>query len=863
MAALYAGLKRNHDHMLDLRHSVSEATSRDLSPYDREERPTNTPRATLDRSGLHGDVSEDSASFRTFDASSSIVLIGVRGAGKSSLGVLAATAYSRRLVEIDRSFFDTTGITPRDYRKTRGAEEFYKRHASVLAHTLNTHNTNSVIICGFADLEHDGATLLRTYAKTHPVFHVTRDAMGIQSYLQVWSVDRVQRLLRDTGPLLRSCTNFEFFNLTELLAAPAEQGVPDVTRSDGLFLTLKRVERDFLRLLRNVLGDRDRIPSHQSAYPLSQIFVHERPSTICTQVDLEDIVRRTADLDDIQVGADAIEILIAMSTSDHGPPHEDLLLSIAEAFAVVRRSTIIPIILTVAPAQRDGELKQQYMCLTSYCLRFGPEYVTVALPPNGDTVNVRALLGGKGRTIMIGECDMDSRPKNGWLDEECLKLYCRGDSLGFDIVRVRMPADSTDDNFGIPIFLDRANRLRLRPLLTAYNTGKHGRTSLCFNKILTPVTAPGSHNSMTARGKIAITAPDIFSALFATFVYEPLHFFIYGASVDFSLSPVMHNAAYRACGMQHTYSKHSSPDLKDFEMLCQQPDFGGAAVVQPYKTGVLPLLKGLSSHAKAIGAVNTILPVREFVQDSRMPTSTQLLLQANKSGPVKALYGDNTDWIGMRACLRRGLSPANTVRPHSTALICGAGGQARSAVYAMLSLGVRTVFVCNRNADHAHELARHYNSLLKDQSVGVVDPAESGKYRVRVLNSFASTWPKDARHPSMILSSIPTQAADGSPTNFTLPADWLKSPTGGVLVELAYRPMVTPIVKQVRALAHKGWILMDGFDVLPEQAFAQFELFTGRRAPRKVMRDEVLRRYREEQQSMSAACNLDPNPPAS
>lgn len=81
-------------------------------------------------------------------------------------------------------------------------------------------------------------------------------------------------------------------------------------------------------------------------------------------------------------------------------------------------------------------------------------------------------------------------------------------------------------------------------------------------------------------------------------------------------------------------------------------------------------------------------------------------------------------------------------------------------------------------------------------------------------------------------------------------------------MQLAYRPMVTPLVQQMRAQAHKGWIFMDGFDVLPEQAFAQFELFTGRRAPRKLMRDEVIKRYREEQSQQGlSAQNRDPNPP--
>lgn len=70
--------------------------------------------------------------------------------------------------------------------------------------------------------------------------------------------------------------------------------------------------------------------------------------------------------------------------------------------------------------------------------------------------------------------------------------------------------------------------------------------------------------------------------------------------------------------------------------------------------------------------------------------------------------------------------------------------------------------------------------------------------------------------------------------------------------QLSYNPMVTPFVLQMRPEAKRGWILMDGFDHLPEQAFAQFELFTGRRAPRKLMRDVVLDHYRNQQSKQDA-----------
>jgi shikimate 5-dehydrogenase len=343
-----------------------------------------------------------------------------------------------------------------------------------------------------------------------------------------------------------------------------------------------------------------------------------------------------------------------------------------------------------------------------------------------------------------------------------------------------------------------------------------------------------------------VTAKERSEALFASFIHEPMQFLIYGANVSFSLSPAMHNAAYQVMGMPHSYRTHSASTLEDFATLVQEHDFGGAAIVQPFKTKTLPMMDLLSPHARAIGALNTVIPLRDETVIASITSEVGIFRDRNRTGPVKALYGDNTDWIGIRACIRRGLSPANTVRPQTTGLVCGAGGMARAAIYAMISLGVQNIFVCNRTKGNAEELAEHYNRQLHTNGIAELSAANAANTSVTALESLHSEWPQNMRHPTMIVSTIPTQTLDGMPTNFTLPPDWLSSRTGGVVVELAYMPIVTPLVLQVQHMQSRGWILMDGLDMLPEQAFAQFELFTGRRAPRKLMRDEVFKHYTED-----------------
>jgi hypothetical protein len=184
---------------------------------------------------------------------------------------------------------------------------------------------------------------------------------------------------------------------------------------------------------------------------------------------------------------------------------------------------------------------------------------------------------------------------------------------------------------------------------------------------------------------------------------------------------------------------------------------------------------------------------------SRKPES---LLEKNRAGPIIAFYGENTDWIGINTCISRNLSPVNTVNSHTTGLVLGAGGMARATIYAMIRLGVRTIFLNNRTYDKAEEVASHFNNLSSQNnsmangpeqsewdrlSKNLVKPHDHFEYRptIRVLESNDEPWPADTDAPTIIVSSLPGRdPGTGSIIENTIPENWLTSQTGGVAIEV-------------------------------------------------------------------------------
>jgi shikimate dehydrogenase len=261
---------------------------------------------------------------------------------------------------------------------------------------------------------------------------------------------------------------------------------------------------------------------------------------------------------------------------------------------------------------------------------------------------------------------------------------------------------------------------------------------------------------------------------------------VLGWPVAHSRSPAIHNAALAALGLSdwHYQRLPVPPELfAETAGALGQSGFRGANVTIPHKHAALALADTASDAARAIGAANTLT----FSDD----------------GTIAA---ENTDAPGLIAAL--GEAPRGV-----RALVLGAGGSARAAVWALLQAGAAEVSVWNRTPERAQALA----SDLGARAVRQPEAAE-------LLVNCTSVGLK--------AQNVERSATDDEALN-QLGLTFDQVGNYAYVVDFVYRPGSTELL----AAAHQhGARTLDGLDVLVAQGALSLELWTGRPAPLAVMR---------------------------
>lgn len=274
----------------------------------------------------------------------------------------------------------------------------------------------------------------------------------------------------------------------------------------------------------------------------------------------------------------------------------------------------------------------------------------------------------------------------------------------------------------------------------------------------------------------------------------------------------MHNVAFAKLGLPHKYLIAEKNNIEEYQAVLNGPTFGGASIARPFKVDIIRYLRKLSKHAHAIGAVNTII--------------------STPTGPV----GENTDWKAIRTCILRGLSPENAITSSTMALIIGAGGVARAAIYALNHLGVTKIGIANRTRANAEQLVREMSMLDPGLSLVVLDSIEPA---VLVQNRF---------QPRIVINATPLPR-DGEirPASIAPTSELLTLQGGGVLLDLIFQGDVSrsSLLDLSRRPENMAWVFVPGIEVLLEQGFEQFRLWTGRRPPKSAMREAVLKEMKD------------------
>jgi shikimate dehydrogenase len=275
-----------------------------------------------------------------------------------------------------------------------------------------------------------------------------------------------------------------------------------------------------------------------------------------------------------------------------------------------------------------------------------------------------------------------------------------------------------------------------------------------------------------------------------------------GWPLEHSLSPVMHNAAFAALGINWAYVPLPvrPEDVETALSGLAALNFVGVNVTIPHKQAVMRYIDELSDAARLTGAVNTI----------------------HISGGK--YYGYNSDAIGFLNSLHEAGCDPKGLR----VVILGAGGAARAAVYALARAGADSVVVINRTAERAAFLVDDLNLAFPDSTLSFEELSTQTLIDLNNQVDLIVNTTSVGMYPHVETSPWPAE---------------VPFPKGATVCDLVYNPLETVFLVQARA-ANAPTI--DGLGMLIHQGAFALEQWTGQEAPVDIMRQACLEKLTNE-----------------
>ncbi|KAI8320420.1 Pentafunctional AroM protein [Martensiomyces pterosporus] len=756
-------------------------------------RDLGAPIAGSDPAPLEG---EEGAEQHGGAAAASVVVVGMRGVGKSTLGKAAAQALGLEFVDMDEYLEKSIGQTIPEIIAASGWTVFRSHERRLLAQALTQdHPTGAIIACGggVVEDEENRKVLQKHAARGAAVICLTPNMRHVAEYLELdktrpayAATSDIHEVYARRCPLYAESSNYEFLVDASLLGTNEGE-------SKSASSAWPLVERDFTRLVSFATGcDLNRVDlAYQSFFvsltaPDVREYLPDRLSVV------------TSGAQAVELRADLLlnsSEFAAADISSSGV-QDSFVQYVQSQFTLLRHSSPLPVVFTVRTKPQGGvfpaEANDLRMRLLRNAVRWGAEYVDVEVDSAASS-----LYAAKQNSLVVASYHDTTGKQLRWAETEsefANEILARARVCG-DIAKLISVAKTWDDNLACLRFVER-NHSAAAPLI-ALNMGYAGQLSRVLCPCLTPVTHPLLATS-AAPGQISIQQINQARAL--TGRLPARKYFLFGTPIQHSPSPAMHNAGFAALGLPHAYALNESEGVDVLAEVIAAQDFGGASVTIPHKQAIIPLLDSLTPAAQRIGAVNTVIPVES-------------------SDGKRSLVGDNTDYLGIAGCLKRTQIDAQTAAfASATALVIGAGGTARAALYALHSLGVPNVLIYNRTASRAEQLAGEFASLFASLTA------------VQQLADAAASL------PSYIVGTIPA-------SDLAIPEE-LFAGSGGVALDMAYKPRWTPLLEA--AEKKKQWTVVHGAAVLIEQGIHQLEKWTHLTAPVKEMSDAVYAKYNSE-----------------